>query len=423
MSRNLGGLLLLVLAGPGAAAWGQDWCGFRGPAGALALDASPPVAWGEKALKWSTRLPGPGSSSPLVVGDRVFVTCFTGQEKGGAKLLRHLVCVDRKSGKIAWTADVPGHSDEDRYRGYLTEHGYASSTPACDGKVVYAFFGKAGVFAFDLTGKKLWQAGVGTGSDPRGWGSAASVVLYKNLVIVNAASESRSVRALDAGTGKEVWKAEGRRLELSFSTPALVRSAEGRTDLVVATPGELWGLNPDRGGLRWHASLGATGNLSPSVVAGAGVAYVTGGYDSRATTAVRVGGKGDVTRTHVLWEVAPSSYVPTPVLHDRRLTWVNEYAVAVSLDAKTGKLVYQQRIPRASAGAGQPVYASLVLTRSGAVAVTRRAGVVVLDAGRAFKVLAHNRALDGSDFNATPAACGKQLFLRSNRSLYCIEAE
>lgn len=418
--------LVLMLASPAAAA---DWPGFRGTDGNAAAAARPPLQWNEQqGLKWKTPLPGPGSSSPIVVGPNVFVTCYSGYGVDGTdpgkpvNLQRHLLCINRTDGAIRWTATVPAVQPEDPYRGYLTEHGYASSTPVSDGEAVYVFFGKSGVLAFDMEGKKLWQQSVGTESDIRGWGSAASPVLYKNLVIVNAASEDRALVALDKKTGKVVWKAEGNKLSLSFSTPALVAASPTRTDLVAAMPGEVWGLDPDKGKLRWHSRITPDGNVSPTVVAGEGVAYLTGGFQSRGTAAVKVGGEGDVTKTHTVWSSRQSSYVPTPVLHDGRLYCVTDAAMALCLQADTGAVVYEERLTLRSNGrGGKGFYASLVRAGDRLYATSRRAGVYVLATGPKFQQLAHNPPLDDTDFNGTPAIVDRQLFLRSNRFLYCLE--
>jgi hypothetical protein len=191
-----------------------------------------PTTWSTtKNLQWKTALPGCGSSSPIVCGERVFVTSYSGYGDGSAdgsldKLQRHLLCLERQTGKILWDKAVAAERPEDSYNGYLTEHGYASSTPVTDGERVYAFFGKSGVLAFDFTGKQLWRVNVGKQSSNRRWGSGASPLLYKNMVIVNAAEESRSIRALDTLTGKEAWKVESECLELCFSTPAVEANAK-----------------------------------------------------------------------------------------------------------------------------------------------------------------------------------------------------
>lgn len=425
--RSMAGIAAIAVLFSGLAR-AEDWPQYRGVGGsASSKSAGTPLEWGDgKNLSWKTDLPGPGSSSPIVVGERVFVTCYTGYGTPGAtddasKLKRHLICLSRATGRIDWSAAVDAVLPEDRFGGFITEHGYASSTPASDGENVYVFFGKSGVVAFDLTGKRLWQTSVGTESDKRGWGSGSSLVLYKNSVIVNASSESQSIRALDKKTGKEIWKAEAASLSLSFSSPTLVSAADGHAELVVAVPGEIWGLNPDNGKLVWYASVRLTGNVCPSVVAGDGVAYVTGGFESRGTVAVRIGGKNDVTSSHVLWAVNESSYVPSPLLLDGRLYWIDEKGIAVCLDATTGKLLGQQRLQlNGRGGNGRPVYASLVTVAGRFLAVTRKAGAIFLEADAHFKQLAQNTLTDESDFNATPAIADGHIFLRSNRALYCI---
>ncbi|MGL4550464.1 MAG: PQQ-binding-like beta-propeller repeat protein, partial [Gemmataceae bacterium] len=252
-------LLLLTL-------FAADWPAFRGPGAAASCDGPAPLALEDTTLRWKTPLPGPGSSSPVVSGDRVYVTCFTGADDP-ASLARHVLCLERATGKILWKDAVPAARD-DEYRGYLAEHGYASSTPAADADGVYAFFGKSGVHAWDHAGKKLWKAEVGTRSDPKRWGSGTAVTLHRDLVVVNASSESRSVRALDRRTGKEVWKAEASGLALAFGTPVAVGD-----DLVLAVPGELWGLNGATGKLRWYAAIAPDGNVAPSIAAGGGMVF------------------------------------------------------------------------------------------------------------------------------------------------------
>ena len=319
---------------------------------------------------------------------------------------------------------MPAELPEDPFTGYLTEHGYASSTPVTDGERVYVFFSKTGALAFDFDGKQLWKFNLGQQSGNRRWGSGSSPVLYENLVIINASEESRSVRALDKRTGREVWRAEADALELCYSTPALVE-ADGRTDLALAIPGELWGLNPDTGKLRWFASTGISGNVSPSVVAAHGVIYTTGGFPRLSTAAVRARGKGDVTQTNILWTSQNASYVPSPVIADGRFYVATDAGFALCLNAKDGQILFKERLPGASESGrgGKPFYASVVLANGCLYAVSRRNGTFVFEAKPEFKLVAQNKLTgDNSDFNATPAFADRQLFLRSNRDLYCIES-
>lgn len=409
-------MLSLLLCQPVIA---SDWTRFRGQEGAgISTDANVPITWSDSEhLKWKTPLPGAGSSSPIVVGNRVFVTCFSGEADS---LKRHLVCVDRKDGRIVWTKTIDAQHPEDAYGGYLTEHGYASNTPVTDGESVYAFFGKTGVLAFDLDGKQLWQVNVGTESSNRRWGSAASLVLHKDTVIVNASEESQSIRALDKVTGREVWKVPAATLELAYGTPTLVKLADGQIELVMSVPGEVWGLNPNTGKLTWYAATKLTGNVCPSIVAGDGVVYAFGGYRSSGSHAIRLGGNGDVTQSHVVWSSRNSSYVATPLLHEGHLYWVDDRGQAFCVKADSGELVYRKRLPGVSSG-GQPFYASPILVGDNLYVVSRWDGTFVFAAKPEFEQIAQNQFdSDETDFSATPAVSNGQLFIRSGKFLYCI---
>jgi len=411
--------LIVVLLLCGTVAVAEDWSRFRGPDGAgISADAAIPVTWNESEnLKWKTPLPGAGSSSPIVVGDRIFVTSFSGE---GQSLERQLVCIDRKDGAIQWTQSVVAEQPEDAYQGYLKEHGYASSTPVSDGNSVFAFFGKSGVIAFDLDGTQLWKVSVGKESSNRRWGSAASLTLYKDTVIVNASEESQSVRALDKATGKEAWKASAGSLELAYGTPTLVKVDDNRSELVMGVPGEVWGLNADTGKLTWYAETTLTGNICPSVVIDGDIAFVFGGYQSSGSHAIRVGGKGDVTDSHMVWSTRNSSYVATPILHEGHLYWVDDRGQAFCVEAKSGELVYRERLKGVDSG-GRPFYASPVLAGGKLYVVSRWNGTFVFAAKPEFEQIAQNKfESDESDFSATPAISNGELFLRSGKFLYCV---
>ena len=406
----------------------DDWTQFRGPNGSgISSDSNLPVTWNDSEnVRWKIELPGPGSSSPIVLGDHIFVTCYSGygvpKATGGdiKSLQRHLVCISRSNGMIRWTKIVPGELPEDVYQGYISEHGYASSTPVTDGERVYCFFGKCGVVAFDLDGKQLWQTGVGKESSNRRWGSGASLILYKDFVIVNASEESQSVRALDKLTGKEQWKASASTLELSYGTPSLVTLKDDQAELVIAVPGEVWGVNPDTGKLKWFAEHQLTGNICPSIIADGERLFVFGGFRSAGSLALRAGGKGDVTKSQIEWTSRNSSYVATPVLYEGHLYWISDTGQASCIDATSGELVYRERVSQLDAG-GRPVYASPVIANGKIYVPSRWNGVLVLAAKPRYELLAQNRmAEDDSDFNASPAISQNELFLRSNRFLYCI---
>src|SRR5262245_6819926 len=230
--RIFSAALLLVAASVAAAEWRQ----FRGPGGlGIGPSKSLPTTWSDNAnLAWKTQLPGPGSSSPIVVGDKIFITCYSGygvaaNDPGELKnLKRHLLCLDKR-GKIQWTRDVVAEAMDYPFRSFNALHGYASSTPASDGKNIYCFFGVAGVVAFDLSGKQLWQTSVG--AETNDWGTGTSPVLAGDHVIVNAAVESGAIVALDKTSGKIAWSQKG--IAYSWTTP-LVLDVNGRQEVVVS---------------------------------------------------------------------------------------------------------------------------------------------------------------------------------------------
>ena len=421
--------ICIMLAGP---AWAANWPQFRGPNNAgIAADPNVPTTWSEtQNLAWKTALPGRGSSSPIVCGNFIFVTCYSGYGEGAEggsveKLQRHLVCLDRKAGKILWDKSVATELPEDPYHGFITEHGYASSTPVTDGQRIYVFFGKTGALAFDFAGKQIWQVNLGKQSSNRHWGSAASPLLYKNTVIINAAEEGRAVFALDAATGKQIWKAESDGLELCYCMPTLVDDGNGRISLIVAVANQVWALNPDTGKTRWYADTGLPGTLTPVVNASDGLVFVTGGYPKQGTVAIRGGGKGNVTASNVVWQSETASYVPSPILYNKNLYVVSDQGFATCLDTKTGKTLHHERLPGFTAGGrgGKPVYASTLLVGKHLIAVSRRKGTFVLEATPEMKLVSQNIIVnDDSDFNATPAISDNRLFLRSNRFIYCIKS-
>ena len=407
----------------------ENWPRFRGPDGSGIAASSTPLTWSEtENMKWSLDLPGPGSSSPIVWGDRVFVTCYSGygDGSGGAigDLKRHLICIDRATGKTLWQTEAPGSPVEDPFQGFLTEHGYASSTPVTDGRRIFCFFGKAGVFAYDWDGKGLWQAKTGTLSSRKVWGSASSPILVDDKVIVVAGDEAQTVFAFDQETGKEIWKAEGYVLEQIYATPVLHRVSNERTDLIVSGQGGIWGMNPATGKLRWFAEMDLTGNLSasPTVIGDRIIQF--GGYPRTMGIGIRAGGEGDVTESARLWQNNDAkSYMTMPVLHEGLIYWVSDAGIACCADPDTGELVYEKRLEGASGrmGKGKPVYASQVLVDGHLLVVTRRGGTFVIEARPEYKVVGHNViAGDESRFQGTPAVSNGDLFLRSEKALYCI---
>ena len=401
--------LLLV-----ASAARADWPQFRGPGG-LGVSAATglPTTWGpEENLVWKTELPGPGASSPIIKGRNLYLTCYTGYREGKGdlgQLKRHLLCLDKESGKTLWTKEEPAKQPEEGKN--REAHGYATSTPAADEERVYVFFGKSGALAFDHQGKELWRAEVGDGTN--GWGSAASPVIYKDLVIINASVESGSLYAFDRKTGRQVWTAGG--IKESWNTPILAANPEGRTELIVAIFQKLLAFDPDSGKPLWSCRTEIDWYMAPSLVAEGGVVYSVGGR-SGGSLAVRLGGRGDVTGTHRLWTGKKGSNVTSPIYHQGHLYWMHEnLGIAYCAEAKTGKIVYEERVE----GCGQ-VYASPVLAGGKLYYFNRQGRGLVLPAAPRYELLASNDLEKRAVLNSSPAVDGGRLYLRTDRYLYCL---
>ena len=429
-------ILSLILVAPGFAQNGRssraalakaegNWPRFRGVDGAgISSDAGVPLEWSAtRNIVWKANLPGRGASSPIVWGDRVYVTAYTGYglvkddpNRNVPKLVRHLLCFNRTDGKPLWKADAPiGTNPDHPIVDFLDLHGYASSTPVADASGVYAYYGTTGAIAYSHEGRERWRKQLGEGY--YNWGSAASPILFENLLIVHADIEATSLVALDKETGREAWRvATGDRD--SWSTPLVVESG-GQHELVFHhSTGEptatLAAVNPRDGSSLWRCSV-LKDYLCPSPIAQGGILYVLA-YQKGA--AIRPGGRGDVTESHVLWSVNKGSEVCTPLYHNGHLYWpAPEGGIVHCLNAKTGEMIYQERLQPAPGR----IYASGVMAGGRIYYVSREDGAYVVAAKPTFEQLAHNRIEDDdSVFNGTPAISQGRIFLRSDKCLYCI---
>jgi outer membrane protein assembly factor BamB len=393
-----------------------DWLQFRGPRGlGIAADKNLPTTWSDKEnIVWKTELPGPGGSSPIVVGKKILLTCYSSygideSNPGDSKdLKRHLVCLD-SGGKILWKRDVPAVQPEHPFEGFTSLHGYASSTPVSDGQRVFVFYGKSGVFAYDLEGKQFWQTSVGTKT--HSWGSGTSPVLFKDLVIINASVESDRLVALNKSDGKEAWSAKS--MPASWNTPVLVDLPSGQQELVVSVRGKIRAFNPQTGTELWSCH-GVDDYVVPSIIAHDGVVYAIGGRSNTAL-AVKAGGKGNVTE---LWRIGKGSNVTSPVYHDGHIYWSHEgNGIAYCVTADKGTVVFDERLRPNS----DRIYGSPIVADGKLYFVSRQKGVHVVEAKPQFKLLAHNVIKDDTSvFNGSPVVLNSQLLLRSNRYLYCI---
>ncbi len=379
---------------------------------------STPTTWsGTENIAWKTKIPGKGSSSPIVVGDRIFLTSYTGygispEDPGEKTELRlHTVCFDRISGKQIWDQSIEASSNEQTFSRRVADHGYASGTPACDGEVVVAFFGTSGAVGYDMEGNELWH-NIDLGTKTAGFGSAASPVIHGDLVYVNASIECDTLFALNKKTGKTVWKKDN--IVKCWSTPCLAKNERGETELVINQKFTVYGLNPQTGAELWQCS-GIEDYVVPIPIANNGIIYCLGGRSNKAM-AIKLGGSGDVTDTHRLWMVNIGANVTSPILHEGHLDWASDKGIANCLNAATGEPVFRERMPTK-----ERVYASIVRGGDKLYLTTRDSGVWVLAAQPAFEVLALNKIdSDNSLFNASPAISDDQILMRTDKFLYCI---
>lgn len=432
-SRHLAFVVLVLAAS--AATQQPLWPGFRGPHGdGVARAEKPPTSWGDdENVAWKLDLPGAGASSPIVVGDRVLLTCYTGygkyEDDGGepGKLEHHLVCVDRSKGELIWKTSVPGALDKDARQMQINEHGFATPTPVTDGEHVWVYFGHAGVCAFDLDGNKLWQEGLGkptegapgpTNSVEREgqtlslrWGSAASPLLHDGMVIVNASEQSNSIRALDQKTGKLVWKRESANLEGSAVSPMIAGTGDAQV-VAIVLGGEVWGLDPKTGELRWSVETGTRGGMAPSPISDGTHVFAFGGGGEGFAIALAPDAK-----ERVVWR-GKNVDIPSPVLHDGKLLLVDQKGMGTCLRASDGKKLFGGRLKGRTGG----VYAPPVWANDRLYVVSRERGVFVYAVGDdGFELVSRNELTeDDPQFHASPAVAGNALFLRSDTRLYCI---
>ncbi|MCB1244234.1 MAG: PQQ-binding-like beta-propeller repeat protein [Verrucomicrobiales bacterium] len=391
-----------------------DWPQFRGPtADGVTPDSNLPLTWSEKEnLVWRTELPGPGSSSPIISGDKVFLTSYSGygidvKDPGDmAKLKRHAICLDKKTGKILWNHEITTDLPNKPYTGtYITTHGYASSSPVTDGNAVFFFMANAGVYAYTVNGKAIWNVSVGEMAHD--WGVGSSPILYGELLIVNAAHESNQLLALDRKNGKTVWSATG--FPASWNTPTVVK-VDGHDELVVNSSGKLRAFDPLTGKELWNCDSIKAAELCPSIVAHDGVIFVIG-HPGGQSQAVKDG--------KVLWQAQKGSNVGSPVFKDGHLYFINDSrGVATCLDAQTGAVVYEQ--PLASRQKRDRWYSTPLLAGERIYCVGRQTGTYVIAAKPQFELLATNVISDDDSIsNASPAVSDGQIFLRSNKYAYC----
>lgn len=422
--------LSLFAAEPASSEGGKEpafWPQWRGPSGqGYCEDAHVPLTWSEtEHVLWKTRLPGKGNSTPIVWGERVFLTASSPDGKQ-----RFVLCLSTRDGKILWQRTATDNAPREKTYSW---NGYASPSCVTDGQAVYAFFGTPGLFCYNMDGKLLWKHDFGVFTSAAGWGIAASPFLFEDLVIQNcdndgaaalpkdaqgAKAAPMALVALDKKTGAVRWttpRNQGR----GFSTPRLMTMAGGRVDLVLNGPLGVWGYDPRTGKERWHCDRkGESAHFGePLPVSNGEMLFVLSGRPGPCQ-AIRLPGEGDVTRSHVVWSSVRKGHrdVSSPVLwQDRIYTADSRRGVLSCLDLKTGKELYTERL-------GGKALSSPVAVRGKLLFLLDNGITVVLEPGETYREVRRNRLGEGVDldFGASPAVADGRLFLRSQSYLYCI---
>ena len=428
------GLLALVFINAASAA---NWPQWRGPDGlGISTEKNLPTEWSiNKNIKWKTPIVGRGHSSPIVWGNRVFLTtAVEGDVVPGAKAVTHsidgkefrhpdsvgadrkhlfkVIALDRTTGKIVWEQTAfEGTPYDDRHR----KSSYAASTPLTDGKHVYAFFGTEGLYAYDMKGKLAWKADLGK-LGTVGMGAGTSPILYENLVIMQCDEENGQasfIVGLDKKTGKQVWKTP-RKVQVSWSTPLLVRTSK-RAELITVGTESIISYDPATGKELW-THKGVESNAIPSPVANSENVFIVAGFPKKIALAIPLGGSGDLG-DQVTWKYEKgTAYVPSPILYGDHLYLTTDRGILTCLDAKSGAVKYEGgRVPIPATFTASPV------AFGGNILLTSEDGdTFMVKAGAKHEILGSNSV--GEPVYASPAIADGLIFIRGEKNLYCIGA-
>ncbi len=401
----------------------ENWPNWRGPSGdGVSMEKGIPTTWStSENIVWKVEIPGNGHSSPIVWGNKVFLTSSLHE-----KNKRILLCLDRHSGQTIWKRDVVHSPPETIHR----LNSRASGTPATDGRQIYTAFmraegdrviapnvgserlitpGKIIVAAYNLNGEQKWESNVGDFISAHGFNTCP--VLFEDLVIINGDHDGDAyLVALDRLSGKERWRTRRENKTRSYVTP-IIREIDGRTQMILSGSLCVASYDPRNGKRHWIID-GPTEQFVASMVYDGTYVFATGGYPERHTLAIRPDGKGNVTNTHIAWRTTRgAAYVPSPIIAGRYLLMVADSGVASCFDAKTGKRHWMERLP----GGHSPS----TVSADGLVYFTSDRGVTtIVRPGKMFNVIARNEL--GEQISASPAISQGYIFLRTHQHLYCI---
>ena len=423
----------------------DNWPQFRGHGGLGLGSGNPPTEWDiqtGKNVAWKTRIPGLGHSAPIVWGDRVFLTTAvntdtdnpsveTGWTGGAGESAKDIgewtwqvVCLQLETGKIRWTKDA--HVGQPTIKRHL-KASHANCSPATDGQFVIAFFGSEGLYCFDIDGGLIWKHDFGkllSGPyDAREleWGFASSPIIHDGLVIVQCdCLNTNFVAILDIKTGQEIRRIDRQGEVATWSTP-LVVTTEDRQQIVCNGYRQMAGYDLKTGTQIWHLNGGGDVPV-PTPLFANGLIYLTSGHGRSPIYAIRPTATGDLTPSvnqteksgMAWWQSRDGSYMPTPLVKERRLYTCNDNGRLDVRDATTGDLIYRQRI-----GTASHTYSASAVAAGGHVYfVSEQGEVTVIEEGNRYREVASNDFAEV--IMATPAISGERLLIRTVRNLYCL---
>lgn len=402
-------ILTAVVLLAGASSHAEDWPMWRGPRlDGTSLERDVPTKWSAtENVAWRTELPGGGHASPIVWGDKLFTIAADPESEE-----RLLLCLDRKDGRIAWRQTVLKSPMERKHR----ENSHASSTPATDGRRVFCTFldgSTVVVAAYDFAGQQLWVNRPGEFHSVHGFSSTP--VLFEGKVIVNCDQDGDGfIVALAAQDGREVWRTERPNKTRSYCTP-LIRDVDGKTEMVLSGSKSVASYDPRNGKLRWIID-GPTEQFVASLVYNerANLFFLTAGFPEHHILAIRPGGEGNVTQTHIAWRTTEgAAYVPSPIAAGDYCLVVSDLGFAHCYEAKTGNLAWKTRLGHH--------HASLV-SANGFVYFLNDDGVChIVRPGPELELVATNEL--GEHTYASPAISDGAIFIRGEKSLFCIRGK
>jgi outer membrane protein assembly factor BamB len=409
-------LPVLLLAVSSAIAGNGNWPMWRGPHGDGTTDETGfPTQWtATENVVWKTAIPGRGHSSPIVWGDRLFVTAALEDSDLKKPTDRQLLCLDRKDGNILWRQTVVNAPQEHIHN----LNSRASSTPATDGERVYVTFlddPKVVIAAYDFAGKEVWRVSPGEFESTHGFCSPP--ILYKDLVIVNCDQDAFKKKkpayivALDRKTGVERWRIDRTHRIRSYCPPLIVEAA-GKMQMVLTGAETVDSYDPDTGKLIWEVT-GPTEQFVASMVYSKGLFFLTAGFPTYHVMGIKPDGMGNVTKTHVAWHVenGGAGYVPSPVAHGDEIFLVHDAGHATCREALTGKLHWNQRL-------GNHHSASPVCADGRLYFTADDGNTFIVKADKKFELIEKNPI--GEDCYASPAFSKGQIFMRGSKHLFCI---